>query len=81
LKVIEDELSRHAFLVGDGMTIADVAAYTYLAHAPEGNVSLDAYPKVRDWLARIEVCPALSACRRPPLDWRRDHRQPGVWQG
>ena len=64
LKVIEDELSRHTFLVGDGMTIADVAAYTYLAHAPEGNVSLDAYPKVRDWLARIEGLPGFVGMQK-----------------
>ncbi|AKM30842.1 glutathione S-transferase [Pandoraea faecigallinarum] len=38
-------------------TIADVALYTYLAHAPEGNVSLQPYPAVRAWLARIEALP------------------------
>jgi glutathione S-transferase len=64
LKVIEDELSRHAFLVGDGMTIADVAAYTYLAHAPEGNVSLADYPKVREWLARIEGLPGFVGMQK-----------------
>ena len=36
-------------------TIADVAMYTYTAHAPEGGASLDAYPAVRAWLERIEA--------------------------
>lgn len=36
-------------------TIADIANYAYIAHAPEGDVSLDDYPNVRTWLARIEA--------------------------
>ena len=36
-----------------------MANYTYIAHAPEGNVSLDAYPAIRAWLARIEALPGF----------------------
>lgn len=39
---------------GDQPTIADVALYTYTAHAPEGGIALDGYPALRDWLARVE---------------------------
>jgi glutathione S-transferase len=45
--------------VGETPTIADVAGYTYIAHAPEGNVSLADYPQVRAWLARIEALPGF----------------------
>ncbi|VVD64081.1 glutathione S-transferase family protein [Pandoraea horticolens] len=45
------------FLAGDTPTIADVACYAYLAHAPEGNVSLAPYPAVRAWLARVAALP------------------------
>lgn len=45
LKVIDGELRGRDFLAADGPTIADVAAYSYIAHAPEGNVALDAYAK------------------------------------
>jgi glutathione S-transferase len=38
-------------------TIADVALYSYTAHAPEGGVSLAPYPQLRQWLARIEALP------------------------
>lgn len=55
LKVLELELSKSAFLAGSGPTLADVANYTYIAHAPEGNVSLADYPHVRAWLSRIEA--------------------------
>lgn len=54
LALIEQEQTGRAFLVGDRASIADIAAYTYIAHAPEGNVSLDAYPSIRSWLERIE---------------------------
>lgn len=40
---------------GEQPTIADVALYTYTAYAPEGGIALDAYPAVRDWLARVEA--------------------------
>ncbi|MCY7320403.1 MAG: glutathione S-transferase [Phormidesmis sp. CAN_BIN36] len=53
-KLIEAHLENQQFLVGDSPTIADIANYAYIAHAPEGEVSLQPYPKIRAWLARIE---------------------------
>ncbi|MBV4545803.1 glutathione S-transferase family protein [Pseudomonas glycinis] len=64
LQVMEDELANSAFLAGDKATVADVAAYTYVAHAPEGNVSLDEYPNVRAWLARVEALPKFVGMQR-----------------
>ncbi len=55
LKVMDAELSQRPFLVGSQITIADIAAYTYIAHAPEGNVSLNDYANVRAWIKRIEA--------------------------
>ncbi|WP_161893452.1 glutathione S-transferase family protein, partial [Pseudomonas juntendi] len=43
LKVIDAELAKSPFLAGDTPTIADIANYSYIAHAPEGNVSLEPY--------------------------------------
>ncbi|UVM11055.1 glutathione S-transferase family protein [Pseudomonas protegens] len=59
LKVMDQELANRPFLVGEQATIADVAGYSYIAHAPEGNVSLADYPNVRAWLARIEALPGF----------------------
>ncbi len=59
LKIVEGELTRTPFLVGALPTIADVAGYTYIAHAPEGNVNLADYPQVRRWLERIEQLPGF----------------------
>ena len=57
--IMEKELASRPFLVGDHVTLADVANYSYIAHAPEGNVSLDAYPAIRAWLARVEALPGF----------------------
>lgn len=59
--VIESEFAKRPFAAGTHPTIADVAAYTYIAHAPEGGISLDPYPNVRAWLARVEALPGFVA--------------------
>ena len=57
--LLEEELGEHSFLVGTSASAADVALYSYCAHAPEGGVALDAYPAVRAWLSRIEALPGF----------------------
>lgn len=58
-KLMEKHLEQRKFLVGDAPTIADVAGYSYIAHAPEGDVSLQPYPHIRAWLTRIEQLPSF----------------------
>lgn len=70
LAVMEQELAATGYLAGAAPTIADVACYTYVAHAPEGNVSLAAYPRVRDWLARIEAWPRFVPMVQSPVGLR-----------
>ncbi|MBB5189778.1 glutathione S-transferase [Silvimonas terrae] len=64
LQVLEHWLSTRAFLAAEHETLADLAFYAYIAHAPEGNVSLVAYPHVRQWLARIEQLPDFVPMQR-----------------
>ena len=47
------------FFVGARPTLADVALYTYTAHAPEGHISLDPYPAIRSWLQAVESLPGF----------------------
>ena len=61
LAVMDAELAQREFLAGERPSIADIACYTYIAHAPEGNVSLAEYVHVRAWLARIEALPGFVA--------------------
>jgi glutathione S-transferase len=42
-------------LVANKITLADFAIYSYVAHAPEGDVSLAPYPNVRRWLHNMET--------------------------
>lgn len=58
LTTLDRHLSGRDFLAGD-ISIADIAAYAYIAHAPEGDVALDAYPNVQAWLKRIESLPGF----------------------
>lgn len=55
LSVFNTMLQGKEWLVGDKPTIADVAHYSYIAKAPEGNVDLAEYDNVRNWLQRIEA--------------------------
>ena len=55
LSKLETHMSGREFLVGDTPTIADVAIYSYTAHAPEGGISLEPYPNVRRLLSNIEA--------------------------
>jgi len=59
LETLETHLNGRDWLAGDHATIADIADYTYIAHAPEGNVSLNAYPNIRAWLTRVEALPGF----------------------
>lgn len=54
LSRINSHLADRDWLVGKTATIADIANYAYIAHAPEGDVSLDDYPNIKRWLNNIE---------------------------
>jgi glutathione S-transferase len=54
---LDARLGASPFVAGSTPTIADIALYSYTAHAPEGGVSLAPFPNVRAWLARIEALP------------------------
>jgi glutathione S-transferase len=64
LQLVEQQLSQSRFLASEQPSIADIAFYTYIAHAPEGNVSLADYPQVRAWLASIEALPGFVGMPR-----------------
>ena len=64
LDKMEGQLAKRPFLVGDSPTIADIAGYSYIAHAPEGGVDLSPFPAVRAWLDRIEALPGFVPMRK-----------------
>lgn len=62
--IMDAELENTAYLAGEMPTIADIANFTYTAHAPEGNISLEPYPHLRQWLQRIEALPGFVPMAR-----------------
>jgi glutathione S-transferase len=68
LALIDAELTgRDWIIAGDKPTVADVALYSYIARAPEGNVDLSGYPAVNAWLKRIEALPGYVEFVRTPV--------------
>lgn len=63
---MEGQLAGREWLAADHATLADVAMYTYTAHAPEGAVSLEPYPALRRWLSRVEALPGFIGMQRSP---------------
>ena len=51
---LELALQASPFLVGDRVTLADVALVAYTRVAHEGGFSLDSYPAVKAWVGRVE---------------------------
>lgn len=67
LQFMEGELGRTPFLAGERATLADVAHYAYVARAPEGLVTLQPYPAIRAWLARVEALPGFVPMVKSPV--------------
>jgi glutathione S-transferase len=57
LSRLDTHLDSRSFVVGDSFTLADIALYGYTHVAEEGGFSLEPYPAVRAWLARVASQP------------------------
>jgi glutathione S-transferase len=61
LAKLEDALSRQAWLTGAEYGLADIAYVPWVLRARDMlGVSLDGFPAVREWLARLEERPAVA---------------------
>ena len=61
LRALEHHLDGRRFLVGDAYSIADIALYAYTHVAPEGGFTLQPYPAIATWLARVADHPGHVA--------------------
>lgn len=57
--VMERHLAGRPFLLGERAMLPDLAMYAYTARAPEGGISLQDFPALRAWLARVEALPGF----------------------
>ena len=60
LRFMDGHLADRVFLATEHPTIADIACYPYVAHAPEGRISLADHGHVRAWIARVEALPGFK---------------------
>ena len=57
LKILDDHLAGHRFLVAERYTIADICLYAYTHNCHEGGFDLTPYPSIRAWLERVAAQP------------------------
>ncbi|KAI9668224.1 MAG: hypothetical protein M1821_001044 [Bathelium mastoideum] len=57
LEVLQTRLHANDWLALHRPTIADVAVFSYVALAHEGNISLDRYPAVESWISKVRNLP------------------------
>jgi glutathione S-transferase len=70
LGFMDDHLRERRFLAAEHPTIADLACYSYVAHAPEGGIPLDDYSSVQAWLRRVEALPKFEPLPPSPIPSR-----------
>ena len=61
LKVLTHTLAGSAFLAGPDPTIADIACYSAVAFAEEGEFRLADWPCIKAWAARMATLPGFKA--------------------
>ena len=67
LRFMDEHLKTRKFLAAEHATIADLACYSYVAHAPEGGIALDPYTAVLAWLGRVEALPQFKPIPPSPI--------------
>jgi glutathione S-transferase len=68
LAVMDKHLSGAPWFTGTEYGIADIALFAYTDVAGHGGFDLDAYPAVRDWLARVRATPGFVAMPEPAAE-------------
>jgi glutathione S-transferase len=61
LALMDEHLAKQDWLVGRGLTLADIALYAYTHVAEGGGFRLAEYPAVQAWLRRVEAVPGYIA--------------------
>jgi len=61
LRRLEEALATSPFLVGAGVSLADVALVAYTREAGDGGFDLAKYPSVQAWIGRVERALKIAA--------------------
>ncbi|MDB6177341.1 glutathione S-transferase [Paracoccus sp. Z330] len=66
-RIMDLHLQDREWLATADASVADIAGYSYIAHAPEGGVDLASYANIRAWLKRVESLPGFVAMASSPI--------------
>ena len=69
LGILEQQFKAEEWLVLGRPTIADLSCFVYVALAPMGDISLDPYPGVREWIGRIKGLGGFLGSRGWMIRW------------
>jgi glutathione S-transferase len=61
LKVLDDHLTGRDWLVGNGLTIADIDVYGVMAYAAAGGFTIAQYAGISAWMKRMESQPGFKS--------------------
>ena len=61
LVILNKKLEKENWLALGRPTVADIAVFVYVALAPMGDISLEPYPAVKSWVARVKELPNFIA--------------------
>ncbi|MBE5074365.1 glutathione S-transferase family protein [Erythrobacteraceae bacterium E2-1 Yellow Sea] len=57
LALMDRHLTGQEWMVGDGVTLADIALFPYTHVAEEGGFGLSDYPAICEWIERVKALP------------------------
>ncbi|WP_414471488.1 glutathione S-transferase family protein [Microvirga sp. M2] len=63
LTVLDEHLSGRDWIVGEGVTIADIDIYGVVAYADEAGFDLAGYANLQAWMNRFEALPGFASTK------------------
>lgn len=64
-RVLDEHLSKQAYLVGGQLTLADFSIAASIVYAQQADIPVAEHPRVRDWFARIVALPSWREAAPP----------------
>jgi len=61
--ILDQHLEGRSWLVGNGLTLADISVSSYLMYSEQARIPLDPYQHLRRWFGQIQSEPAWLATR------------------
>ena len=69
--VIDKQLSKHSFIAGPDYSIADIAIFPWLRSWQNQGITLEDYPRLKDWFDGIAERPAVQRGVKVLADLRK----------